>query len=273
MIGSQASGASRTAVAVGLVVVAAVIVITSFLRQSERQRAPLTDAQISAFLHDDADPDGIVYTIEQLHRRRQQGETLAPWAEEVMRLAGHPNEQVRHAVAHLMAAEPRPEFHRMLLRMLSSETLLVRNAAALSLSAYDDSSGHEQIATMLQPSVVDAPQPGHVQSVVSAGSRVSHGSIIAAVQSGSRAMPVLSPVSGRIRSMSVQDGDLVSAGTRVAVIEPGPEQVAVALQALQKIGKPQDLPFVLALGKGAEMPDDVRQQAKVTEDAIRQRAQ
>ena len=69
-------------------------------------------------------------------------------------------------------------------------------------------------------------------------------------------------------------GQPVSSGSQIAVVDPGTEQVWEALRALYLIGQMNDLPAVLAYQRELpEIPDHIRQQAKETEKAIRQRAQ
>ncbi len=237
-------------------------------------RAPLSDTQLRAFLRDDADPSGIVYALAQIRQQVRQGQRLDTWAPELLRLSSHPAEDVRHNVADLMGLDPgRQDFHRTLLEMLRSQTVLVRNSAALSLVAFGDASGREQIASMLEPSLVDAPRPGHVQTVANAGATVAQGEVIVRLQSGGAAFDVLSPVSGRIRSLSVDNGDLVSGGTRIAVVDPSPDEVLAALLALEKVGKPQDVTAVIAIANSEAVPQAVRTQAKLTQERIMQRAQ
>ncbi len=260
--------------AITLLILLGAIAVAVYLQYSAAHPRPLTDAQISAFLHDDADPDGIVYALHQVQGRVSRGERIEGWVPELIRLSTHPAEEVRHTVADLMAQDPvRPEFHRILLSMLGSDTVLVRNSAALSLAAFGDGSGREQIASMLEPSTVTSPRPGHVRAIADAGGHVTHGAVILHLQSGNTEFSVLSPVDGRIRSLAVQDGDMVSGGTRLAVVEPGPAEVLAALQALQKVGKPQDIAVIMPLESNPQLPSQVREAAKLTEDKIKQRAE
>jgi HEAT repeat protein len=254
-----------------LLVILAVLLTTAVLRKPS---APLNEAQLAAFLHDDADPTGIGYAVSEIRNRVQHGERLDRWAPELIRLSSHPSEDVRHNVAEVMGLDPyRQDFHQILLEMLRSQTVLVRNTAAISLAWFGDGSGRAMIAGMLEPVIVDAPRPGHVETITSAGKTVTHGSVLVKLQSGNTVFDVLAPVSGRIRSMSVGDGDLVSGGTRIAVIEPGPEDLIAALKALERVGKPQDVTVIANLAANPNMPEAVRQQAQVTQRKILERLQ
>jgi hypothetical protein len=248
--------------------------ISLILQHSERLRSPLSNEQIAAFLHDDADPDGIQYALSQVRLRLDKGEGVGTWTAELLRLANHPAENVRYCVAGLMAADPsRPEFHQVLLDMLRYQTLLVRNQAALSLAAFDDPAGREQVMSMLQPVSIYAPRPGHVETVAGAGARVAHGGILIHLHTGNTVVEVLSPIAGRVRSLTVQDGDIVPGGTWIAVVEPDSDQLLAALSALEKIGKPQDLLVLAQVEHNPELPMEVRQRATRTEEKIRQRIQ
>ncbi|PYX35708.1 MAG: hypothetical protein DMG75_13125 [Acidobacteria bacterium] len=66
----------------------------------------------------------------------------------------------------------------------------------------------------------------------------------------------------------------MKSGAEVAVVDPGTEQVWEALRALYLIGRPEDLPSVLPYERELpEIPDRIRQQAVLTDKAIRQRGQ
>jgi hypothetical protein len=83
---------------------------------------------------------------------------------------------------------------------------------------------------------------------------------------------IRSPIPGRIRSVS-QTGANVAAGSEVAIVDPGTEQVWEALRALYIVGQADDLPAIHPYER--DLPDisnDVRQQAAETEKAIRARA-
>jgi hypothetical protein len=65
----------------------------------------------------------------------------------------------------------------------------------------------------------------------------------------------------------------VAAGTEIASVDPGVEQIWEALRALYLIGQVADLPLVRIYQRDSpEIPDRVRQQAVLTEKTIRERA-
>jgi pyruvate/2-oxoglutarate dehydrogenase complex dihydrolipoamide acyltransferase (E2) component len=86
-------------------------------------------------------------------------------------------------------------------------------------------------------------------------------------------MEVRSPIAGRIRSISAAAGTNVQAGEQVATVDPGDEQVWEALRGLYLIGRADDLTEIQRYEREVpEISDRVRQQAALTEKAIRERA-
>ena len=72
--------------------------------------------------------------------------------------------------------------------------------------------------------------------------------------------------------MYVQTGKSVNAGSEVAVVEPSDDQAWEALRGLYLVGEPEDLAAVLPYEHDVpEISDRVRQQAQLTEQAIRGR--
>ncbi len=255
-----------------LIFVAALAIWAALYWYGVGTHRPLSDTQITTYLHDDSDPEGIGYALSQIQDRVKRGQGVDRWANEVLRLSDHPAEKVRHHVARVMGEDTsRADFHKALLKMLRYDSSLVRNAAALSLAHFNDGAGREQIAAMLERSEVNAPRPGHVSHALSAGATVEHGTPIARLQSANTEIEVLSPASGRLRTMEVHDGDIVSGGSRLAVIDPGPEQVSAALKALETIGGPQDLTTITRIENNNELPAGVREQARVAGERIRKR--
>jgi pyruvate/2-oxoglutarate dehydrogenase complex dihydrolipoamide acyltransferase (E2) component len=97
---------------------------------------------------------------------------------------------------------------------------------------------------------------------------------VAKIQTGESTLEVRSPISGRIRTLTVSVGANVTTGTEIATIDPAAEQVWEALRALYLVGQPDDLPAVRAYERDLpEISDRLRQQAALTEQAIRDRAQ
>ena len=102
---------------------------------------------------------------------------------------------------------------------------------------------------------------------------IHQGGIIAKIESGGQTAEARSPISGRLRELSVKTGQTVAAGDEIATMDPGTEQVWEALRALYLVGQPEDIPAIQPYERELpEIPDHVRKQAVDTEQAIRRRA-
>lgn len=166
---------------------------------------------------------------------------------------------------------------------------MVRGNAALSLVLFKDASGRrddsgrEQIVALLQPARVFAPAAGRVVDTARVGTAIHQGGIVAKLQpppsptansqNSESATEIRSPISGRVHSLSVSTGATVSAGAEIATVDPGDEQVWEALRALYLIGHAEDLPAIRPYERESrDIPDRVREQALLADQAIRSRA-
>jgi hypothetical protein len=235
----------------------------------------LSDQQMSAYLQDEKHPRHIQHALVQLgdHMRRHDA-SVSRWYPELLRLASYPVEEVRNTDAWVMGQDTAAAgFHEELLKMLGDSSAMVRGNAALSLVRFGDSSGRAQIVALLQPARIIAPIDGHVIDAGKLETAVHQGGLVAKIQRGNQTMELRSPISGRIQQVSAGKGAQVTAGAEVALVEPGPEQVWEALRALYFIGQAEDLPAVQRYTRETEeTPDRLRQQALLTEKAIRERA-
>jgi hypothetical protein len=244
----------------------------------------LPDKQITEYLQDEKRPRHIQHALVQLgeHMGRHDP-SVTRWYPELIRLAAHPVEEVRNTDAWVMGQDTSgPAFHETLLNMLHDPSPMVRGNAALSLVRFGDASGRPQIVALLQPARIVAPAAGRVTDTDKVGTAIHQAGLIAklqvdrsavASQSEQQSTEVRSPISGRIRTLSVAPGSNVAAGAEVATVDPGDEQVWEALRALYLIGQPDDLPAIRPYQR--ELPEisgRIRQQALLTEKAIRDRA-
>jgi HEAT repeat protein len=244
----------------------------------------LPDKQITEYLQDEKHPRHIQHALVQLGERMGHHDAAAArWYPELIRLASHPVEEVRNTDAWVMGQDTSaPGFHEALLKMLQDSSPMVRGNAALSLIRFGDNSGRPQIVALLQPARIIAPFAGRVTDSDKAGTAVHQGGLVAKIQvdpsveasqSELRTFELRSPISGRIRTLFVAPGSHVAAGTEVATVDPGDEQVWEALRALYLIGQPDDLPAIRPYQRELpEISDRVRQQALLTEKSIRERA-
>jgi hypothetical protein len=236
----------------------------------------LSDQQMNEYLHDDKKPRHIQHALVQLGERMAHPDAVAKqWYPDLIRLANAPVEQVRNTDAWVMGQDTSGAgFHEILLKMLQDSSPMVRGNAALSLVRFGDATGRPQIVALLQPVGITAPSNGRIGDADRPGTAIHQGGLIAklATADSSRMVEIRSPIPGRIRSVS-QTGANVAAGSEVAVIDPGTEQVWEALRALYLVGQMEDLAAIRPYER--ELPDisnDVRQQALETEKSIRTRA-
>jgi hypothetical protein len=235
----------------------------------------LSDQQITEYLGDQKHPRHIQHALVQLGERMAQRDPgVMRWHGELVRLASYPVEEVRNTDAWVMGQDTADAaFHETLLTMLGDSSPLVRGNAALSLVRFGDASGRAQIVALLQPAVIAAPSAGLITDTDKIGTAIHQGGVIAKLQNGQENTEVRSPISGRIRTLTVQKGNDVAAGAEIATVAPADEQVWEALRALYLIGQLDDLPVILSYERELpEISDRVRQQASLTEKAIRERA-
>ena len=244
----------------------------------------LSDKQLGEYLQDDKKPRHIQHALVQIGERvTRHDETVTRWYPDVVRLASYPVEEVRNTDAWVMGQDVASKeassagFHEALLKMLNDPSLMVRGNAALSLVRFGDATGRPQIVALLQPAKVLAPQAGTVSDASTVGTVIHQGGIVAKIEirtgSNDQTIEARSPISGRLRELSVKAGQTVAAGEEIASLDPGTDQVWEALRALYLVGQPEDIAAIQPYERELpEIPDHVRKQAVETERAIRERA-
>jgi hypothetical protein len=235
----------------------------------------LSDKQLSDFLNDQKHPRHIQHALVQLGERLSVHDlSAARWYPDLERLASYPVEEVRNTDAWVMGQDTTETgFHAALLKMLQDPSPMVRGNAALSLVRFGDAAGRLQIVALLEPARITAPVAGRVIDTDHTGTAIHQGGLIAKLQNGGQITEVRSPINGRIRTLSVATGADVLQGAEVASVDPGAEQVWEALRALYLVGQPDDLPAIRIYQRDLpEIPDRVKQQALLTEQAIHERA-
>ncbi len=237
----------------------------------------LPDKQLAEYLQDQKHPRHIQHALVQIGERMTRHDaSVTRWYPQVVSLAAYPVEEVRNTDAWVMGQDVSSKdasgagFHEALQKMLTDPSLGVRGNAALSLVRFGDASGRPQILELLQPATITAPQSGKVIDTSAVGTAIRQGGIVAKLQEGGQTIEIRSPMTGRLGKLSASIGQTVTAGTLIATIDPGTEQVWEALRALYLIGQPEDLGTVQSYErKLPDIPNDVRMQAIETGKAIR----
>ena len=235
----------------------------------------LSAKQLNEYLHDQKHPRHIQHALVQIGERMSRNEAeVKDSYPELLRLATYPVEEVRNTDAWVMGQDTSgPGFHEALLRMLNDPSPMVRGNAALSLVRFGDASGKPQIVALLQPATITTPVYGHVLDIDPVATPIKKGGLIAKIAYGhEQNMEIRSPTAGRVRSASVQAGQTVVAGSEIATIDPGTEQIWEGLRALYLVGQAEDLPTIMPYERELPgIPDRIRQQALLTDKAIRDR--
>src|SRR5205823_685677 len=200
----------------------------------------LSEKEVAEYLQDEKKPRHIQHALVQIGESMSRHDaTMRRWYPDVVRLSTHPVEEVRNTDAWVMGQDTSgPGFHEALLKMLSDSSTMVRGNAALSLVRFGDAAGRPQILALLQPATVTAPRGGKVVDASTVGTSIRQGGLIAKLQDGNQTTEIRSPIAGRLHSLSVSSGGIISAGAEVAVVDPGTDQVWEALRALYLIGQP-----------------------------------
>ena len=265
------------------VVAWAILSLPYFFWRSSWFGRPLSNSEINEYLHDDAHPRHIQHALvqigERMSRARDRGQTPASaaqqWYPEMVRLANYKIEEVRSTDAWLMGQDPsQAEFHRSLLMMLKDPSMMVRGNAALSLVTFGDATGHDEIVAMLKPVTITAPMTGAITAIAKAGDPIHSGTVVVQMEEDSGVSDARAPISGKVASVAVKQGEHVQKDAPVAVITPGSDQAWEALRALYLVGAKDDLPMVRDYQKkGEELGERIRQQAIETEKAILKRSE
>jgi hypothetical protein len=234
----------------------------------------LSDKQLNEYLRDDKHPRHIQHALVQIGDRMSRDADVKRYYPELIRLAVHSVEEVRNTDAWVLGQDTSGSgFHEVLLRMLGDPAPTVRGNAALSLVRYGDASGRAQLVALLQPAQITTPISGRVTDIDHPGTSVHKGGLIAKIADArDQNQEVRSPISGRLRTISAQAGQAVTANSQIATVDPATEQVWEALRGLYLVGQPEDLSAVTPYERELpEISDRVRQQALLTDKAIRHR--
>ena len=258
----------------GLVVVASVLIPFLFWHGAWFGRV-LEKEELGRYLESQEKPRHIQHGLAQIVELIEQSDPdVRQWYPKVAQLADHPLAEIRITAAWVMGQENQSEeFHRALLHMLTDPEPLVRRNAALALIRFGDSSGRRELWAMLQTHAVRAPGRGTVSLLLEEGERVERGTRLARlIVKGEEKHDVLAPLPGAVKTRWVQDGSPVKEGDELVVLSPNSMHVWESLRALYLIGTLEDLKVVEALSSDHHFGEQIRTQARLTGQAIRQRA-
>jgi hypothetical protein len=235
----------------------------------------LNDAEITRYLQDNGHPRRIQHALAQISARIGRNDsTVGQWYPKVVELTQHPAVKIRMTVAWVMGQDNRSDsFHVALLKLLEDSDLMVRRNAALSLVRFADPSGRTELRSVLQPYTVRSPHAGTISIELQDGQRIGSEALLARITSKQgQEMEIRSPFVSHVVQLMAQDGAQVAQGDEIVLLGPDSTQVWEALRGLYLIGGSEDLPEVEHYSqKTQNMPEQVRQQAVLTAQAIRTR--
>jgi hypothetical protein len=229
----------------------------------------LSDADISKYLADEKNPRHVQHALLQIQQRMERGDTSAKsWYPQIITLSGSPETEFRLTVAWLMGFDNKSqEFHDALLKLRRDQEPIVRRNAALALVRFDDTSGRDELLSMLKPYVLKAPVDGVVASSMHEGSTVSRRTPLARIeQPDGKVVELRSPLPGRVNKMLKQNGQQVSRDEDLLSLNSDEETVWEALRALAIVGTKDDLHLIQSYTESAS--GRIKEQAGLTAKAI-----
>jgi HEAT repeat protein len=237
----------------------------------------LSDDEIEKYLSEQDKPRHVQHALAQIEKRISKSDQSAKrWYPSVVALAGSPQNEIRLTAAWVMGADTRSEdFHATLVKLLDDVEPIVRRNAALSLVGFGDVRARRELREMLKPFAVQSRTEGVVLTALSEGSEVRRESLLVRARiEGKDSFDVRSPLDGRIQKAHIKDDDRFRAGSDLFLLSPDSTTVRNALAGLKRLGAIEDLAEVEHYAAGVEhMPDDIKQRATETAEAIRGRAE
>ncbi len=231
----------------------------------------LSDADISKYLNDTRNPRHVQHALLQIQQRIDRGDPSAKnWYPQILTLSSSPETEYRLTVAWLMGFDNRStEFHNSLLTLVNDNEPIVRRNAALALVRFNDDRGHDELVAILKPFAVKSIATGVVSSTLRAGSDVSRGTLLGRVeQTDGKVIEIRSSLPGKIEQIFKANGVQVNAGDEILTLNSDEASVWEGLRGLSFIGKPADLPLVQSYADASAVTQRVKEQAKLTANAI-----
>ena len=259
-----------------LIILAALFIIVPFLTwYGTWFGRDISDEEIATYLADEKNPRHIQHALSRVEERIERGDpSVKKFYPQIAALAKSPTAEIRKTAAWVMGQDNKSEeFHQVLLTLLNDTEPLVRRNAALQLVRFGDASGRPELRAMLQSFETKSPIAGKVESILSQGSKIKAGGLLARIRDPSNTVQEFrSPLDGSIGPLSVKEGETVGVGQPIAWLIPDRATINGALQALAYVGTKEDVPLVETFSQGSESDGATKQQAAATAKAIRSRA-
>src|SRR5437870_7477155 len=259
-----------------LIIIAALFIIVPFLTWylTWFGRA-LSDEDVATCLADEKNPRHLQHALSQVAERIERHDPQAKkFYPQVIALSKNPIAEIRKTTAWVMGQDNSSEdFHQALLPMLNDSDPLVRRNAALQLVCFGDASGRPELRAMLEPFEVNSPLSGTIVSLLSKGSKVRAGGLLARIRDASGTVQEFrSPMDGAIEKLSVKEADPVTTGDSILSLTPDRATVSDALRALAYVGTKDDLPSIETYANNSTNEEALRQAALEAAKSIRARS-
>ena len=260
-----------------LIILAALFIIVPFLTwYGTWFGRNISDEEIATYLADEKNPRHIQHALSRIEERIERGDpTVKKFYPAIAALTKSPTGEIRKTAAWVMGQDNKSdEFHQALLILLKDNEPLVRRNAALQLVRFGDASGRPELCAMLLPFEAKSPISGVVVSILSPGSKVIAGGLLARIRDTSSVMQEFrSPLDGSIGTVSVKEGETVAAGQTIVSLTPDRATMKDALRALAYVGTREDVPLIERLQGSATNDTEIKQQAALTVKTIGNRSQ
>jgi hypothetical protein len=237
----------------------------------------LSEQKIEEYLKSSARPRDTQHALLQISEKLTGGEIeqARRWYPMILALTEHPVPEVRNTVAWLMGQDNQySEFHQALMLLARDVNPLVRRNAALALVRFADTAGRPELLNMLRPFVVQSPQEGVLKYRLKEDDSVDTGTLLARIDMGAaEPFEVRSQLPGFVERKLAEEGARVKTGQDILVLAPSDDQVWEALRALYLVGQLEDLEVIQSFtGKTPHLGERIRQQARLTIEAIKKRS-
>jgi HEAT repeats len=236
----------------------------------------ISDADITKYLVDEKNPRHVQHALLQIQQRLERRDSsVKAWYPQLITLSGSPETEFRLTVAWLMGFDNQSqEFHQALLKLVSDPQPIVRRNAALALVRFNDSTGRQELLSVLVPYAVRAPHGGKIASSLQAESQVGRGALLARIeQAEGKVLEIRSPLPGKINSVNKQNGSEVRSGDEILNLNSDEDSVWEALRGLALIGQASDIPAIQSYSSRSDVDGRIKDQASLTVKSIQSRQQ
>lgn len=235
----------------------------------------ISDADIAKYLVDEKNPRHVQHALLQIQQKLERGDqNVKNWYPQLISLSSSHETEFRLTVAWVMGFDNQSqEFHDTLLKLISDPQPIVRRNAALALVRFNDSTGRQELLSVLMPYPVKAPDDGQIASTLQVQSQVSRGALLARIEQRDRkVIEVRSPLPGKIHSVSKPNASEVKSGDEILSLNSDEDSVWEALRGLALIGQTDDIQSIQTYAARSDVADRIKEQAALTVKSIQSRS-